>query len=157
MHVYVCMKAPPNSWLFYMWPPFMYMYIHIHFHVYPVHICVQAGTHACICVCEGSSFVILFVAFLMYMYIRIFMCILDTYVCRYTCVSMCVCEGWRTSSGGIPLSAVHLLLDWVSEWPGTHQLGKNGRIVGFRAPPVSASSVMGLYETCHSLAFLHGF
>lgn len=73
-------------------------------------------------------------------------------------MSMCVCEGWRTISGGIPLSAVHLLLDWVSEWPGTHPLGQNnGRMVGFRDPPVSASSVMGLHGICHSLACLHGF
>lgn len=68
------------------------IYIHI-FTCIPVHICVQTGTQTCICVSEGSSLVILFVAFFMCMYVHIFMYI-PVHICMWVHKHVYVCV-WR--------------------------------------------------------------
>lgn len=158
MHVYVCVCEDSAQFLVILFvAPFLCTCIYICiFMCIPDHICVQVHMHVYVYVKDPHWLFYMwpFLCTCMYAFLCIYQCI---YVCGYACMSMCVCKGWRTISGGIPLSAIHLFLDRISEWPVIHQLGQNSRMVGLRDPPVSASSVMGLHGTCHSQTCLHGF
>lgn len=133
--MYMCVKVPPNSWLFYMWPLFMYMYIHMYFYV-STSLHMYAGIHACLCVCEGSSLVILYVAFLMYMHVCNFMYI-PVHICMWLHMHVYVCVWrlednlrWHPSECCPPLSTPFRLGLWMAWHSPVRSERKDGRTQG---------------------------
>lgn len=96
--MYMCVKPLPNSWLFYMWPPFMYMYIHTHFRVYTSpHMC--ADRYTCMYMCKWKILLGYFICGLFYVHVCTHFYVYTSahmYVGTHACLCMCVKAGGQS-------------------------------------------------------------